>query len=207
MEKLKLKIFRDGDAENPRAWDNLGTFAHKHSRYTLGEERIDDPIDFLCEKLFLTDFAIEKIFKKFNSRLNDIKKYLEERFFEEYIALPVYLYDHSGLTISTGEFSDKWDSGQVGYIYVDKAKVRKEYNRLAITAGLKQKVIDILKAEIHILDQYLMGDVYRFAVEDENGELYDSCGSFYGDDFGQNGMTDYLPEGVLPQLEGVEIEY
>ena len=33
--------------------------------------------------------------------------------------LPLYLYDHSGLTMSTNDFGDRWDSGCVGFIYMD----------------------------------------------------------------------------------------
>ena len=41
---------------------------------------------------------------------------------DKYIILPLYLYDHSGITMSTGPFSCPWDSGQVGWIYAPKQK-------------------------------------------------------------------------------------
>jgi hypothetical protein len=34
----------------------------------------------------------------------------------------LYLYDHSGITISTSPFSCGWDSGQVGFIYLTRQK-------------------------------------------------------------------------------------
>lgn len=40
--------------------------------------------------------------------------------------LPLYLYDHSGLTMSTSDFGDRWDSGCVGFIYMDKDTAMKE---------------------------------------------------------------------------------
>ncbi len=45
--------------------------------------------------------------------------------------LPLYLYDHSGISISTGSFVGRahhaeWDSGQVGYIYLDKKTAMEE---------------------------------------------------------------------------------
>lgn len=44
---------------------------------------------------------------------------------------PLYLYDHSGISISTGSFVGRaphaeWDSGQVGYIYMEKDKALQE---------------------------------------------------------------------------------
>lgn len=41
---------------------------------------------------------------------------------DKYIILPLYLYDHSGITMSTSVFSCPWDSGQVGWIYASKQK-------------------------------------------------------------------------------------
>jgi hypothetical protein len=35
------------------------------------------------------------------------------------VILPLYLYDHGGITISCSPFSCPWDSGQVGWIYAD----------------------------------------------------------------------------------------
>lgn len=45
--------------------------------------------------------------------------------------LPLYLYDHGGITMSTGSFVGRaphadWDSGQVGFIYLDKETAMKE---------------------------------------------------------------------------------
>lgn len=40
--------------------------------------------------------------------------------------LPLYLYDHSGLTMSTNDFGDRWDSGCVGFIHMDKDTAIKE---------------------------------------------------------------------------------
>lgn len=44
---------------------------------------------------------------------------------DKYVILPLYLYDHSGITISTVPFSCPWDSGQVGWIYAPKDTFRK----------------------------------------------------------------------------------
>ncbi|HOO12216.1 MAG TPA: hypothetical protein PK684_04600 [Bacillota bacterium] len=41
---------------------------------------------------------------------------------DKYIILPLYLYDHGGITMRTNPFSCPWDSGQVGWIYASKQK-------------------------------------------------------------------------------------
>ena len=52
--------------------------------------------------------------------------------------LPLYLYDHSGLAMSTGSFVGRahhaeWDSGQVGFIYMDKETAMKNLSLAADT--------------------------------------------------------------------------
>jgi hypothetical protein len=45
---------------------------------------------------------------------------------ESYVILPLYLYDHGGITMKTSPFNDPWDSGQVGWAYAHKDKYREE---------------------------------------------------------------------------------
>lgn len=69
---------------------------------------------------------------------------------EKYLMLPLYLYDHSGLAMSTETFVGKavhaeWDSGQVGWIYVSKEDALKEFDSDHMT-GLFVKKPKILCA-------------------------------------------------------------
>lgn len=194
----KLFIIRQAHPESPREWDNLGTIAYKHRNYCLGEEQISDPIDWLEEKLGLTPK---------NEYSNERLAELEERFFEEFIALPLYLYDHSGITMATTPFGCRWDSGKVGYIYLTKAKAREEYGYKLITKTRREKLLSYLRLEVETFDQYLRGDVYRFKVEDEDGEEVDSCGGFFGTDWENNGIKDHIDEELWAQLEGIEVAY
>ena len=75
----------------------------------------------------------------------------------------------------------------------------------------------------NLFDSYLWGDVYEFFLYKkryftktyENGEtedsfeweLYDSCGGFYGDNFEDNGMLDYIGEEHRELLNNTEISY
>ena len=194
----KLIIRQEANPQNPRENDNLGVMAYKHSRYTLGEEEISDPIEWLEEKLGL---------QPKNEYTNERLEELEARFFEEYIALPLYLYDHSGITMKTTPFGCRWDSGKVGYIYQTKAKIREWYDWKVITAKRREQIEGYLVNEVKEFDQYITGDVYGFEVQDENGKHVDSCGGFYGTDWKNNGMKDHIDEELWEQLENVEVEY
>lgn len=99
-----LIIERDSDPISPREWDNLGTIVYWHPRYVLGDVYV--PKDRYSSP--------EEVLKHECGDENDI------------VYLPVYLYDHSGLTINTTGFHCPWDSGQVGWIYAEKDRFLKE---------------------------------------------------------------------------------
>ena len=208
--KKIVKVYKDSDPCSPREWDNLGTIAYKHSRYKLGEEKIDDPIEWLEDIL-----GIPNSYKFTNERLTE----LEEKFFVKYIALPIYIYDHSGVAIRTTPFGCRWDSGKVGYIYISKADALKEYGGKIVTKKLRERIEGYLSGEIETYSQYISGDVYGFRVfeieADEDGDFdednedneVDSCWGFYGDDFLNNGMADHIDKELHEQLKGIEINY
>ena len=162
FENLHILIKYDdtsGDFETPRDWGNLGTMYCWHRNYELGDKH---PYK--------------------NCTPDEMLEIIKEDEGDTFM-LPVYLYDHSGLRMSTGSFNDRWDSGQVGFIYVSKKKVREEYSCKRITKKLEEKVYKILEAEVETYDQYLSGQVYGFVVEDENENVLDSCWGFYGLDY------------------------
>jgi hypothetical protein len=116
------------------------------------------------------------------------------------VILPLYLYDHSGITMNTTGFSCQWDSGQVGFIFISKQKMLLEYGGKIVTQKLKDRVTEYLKGEVETYDQYLTGDVYGyrvFKVENGEEEELDSCWGFYGEEECMSegvGIMDYLLE-------------
>jgi hypothetical protein len=118
---------------------------------------------------------------------------------EDYIYLPLYLYDHSGITMSTEPFSCPWDSGMVGYIYVSLDDIRKEYGVTTVTDELIEKVKAHLSVEVDTYDKYLRGEAYGYIITDEHGEPIDSCWGY--DDLGfcraqAHVSADYMMESV-----------
>ena len=171
-EKYKLEIFDDLNPCSPREFDNLGTMVCFHRRYNLGDET----------ELKSSDF----------SSWEELESYLYKEE-DALIAIPVFMYDHSGLWINTTGFSCPWDSGQVGYIYVSKEKVRREYSCKRISKKLKEMIREMLCSEVDLYNDYLSGNVYGFTLTDkENAEEIDSSCGFYGTDYIENGIFDYV---------------
>ena len=166
---MQYRLEHDPDTESPRDWDNLGTMLCYHRRYTLGD---------IKESKEISSERAAEIYES-----------------EDFISLPVFMYEHSGIALSTGRgypFNDPWDSGQLGIIFVSKAKVRHEYSCKRITAKIRQRVIDCLISEVETYSAYVSGDTWYFVIEDENGEVLDSCGGFIGYDYAEESAKEAL---------------
>lgn len=176
--EYELSILRDEEAENPRNWDNLGKMVCWHRRYNLGDKH---------------EYANPREFEK------------SEEYKNAFVILPIYLYDHSGITISNSDFGDRWDSGQIGYIYATAEQIRQYLNK-ELNEVSEERIADLLKDETKTYDQYLQGDVYRYIIVDKQGEEMDSCSGFYGDsilevikEMRENVSTEY--EKLFVQME------
>lgn len=190
--KFRIKVSHDdGDFNDPREWDNLGTMICFHRHYSLGDKHNLDSSDF--------------------SSWDEMESYLFRELKAE-VVLPLYMYDHSGITMNTTGFSCSWDSGQVGFIYVTREDILNEFGVKRITKSLREKVEEILIGEVEVYDQYISGDVYYYAIEkcepvvkipkdefdagnydnaeeEAKWEFYDSCHGFFGRDI-SNGVLD-----------------
>jgi hypothetical protein len=166
-----IEIFPDSSPESPREWDNLGTMICFHKRYNLGDKHDYDHNDYDG-----WDEMEAAIVKNENAG----------------VILPLYLYDHGGITISTSPFSCPWDSGRIGFIFVSKEKMLKEYGGKIVTMKLKERVEKYLEGEVETYDQYLRGDVYGYKISKvttcneghEHKKFQDSCWGYYGEEGG-----------------------
>ena len=95
-----------------------------------------------------------------------------------FVILPVYLYDHSGITVSTSPYSCPWDSGQIGWTYCTPEMLRQEFGEL--TPENTENAKGLLAAEVEQYDLYLRGEVYGYTLEEDGCEV-DSCWGFYGE--------------------------
>ena len=129
-----IKIEYDECGESPREWDNICVFHVAHKSYGFGDENYNDA------------FSIKEAFDEAKSNGD--------------IVLPLYMYDHSGITISLAPFSCPWDSGQVGFVQVPREKMLEEFGKKIFTAALKKKAFTVAESEVKTMDSYLRGEVY-----------------------------------------------
>lgn len=116
---------------------------------------------------------------------------------ENLVILPLYLYDHSGITMNTSGFHCPWDSGQVGWIYADEQTILKEYGSL--TAEKREICRECLHGEVEIYDSFLTGDCW-FLTIDKDGEEIENVGGFFGS-IKESGIPEYVPEEAQHLLD------
>lgn len=131
---------------------------------------------------------------------------------EAVVKLPVYKYEHSGISLSTSNdshpFNDMWDACLAGYIIATREDILKEFGKKRLSEKMKEQARKILKDEVETYDKYINGDVYGFRVfsgvtddiadEDipDECEEEDSCWGFYSED-------DAVEEGLATIHEEV----
>ena len=195
-----IAIQRDDIPESPRAWDTLGTMVCSHPRYALGDVQVKSgDIGFMehldQEHAIIANRAHSYLTKSDETRIrNWIEKHV--------IMLPLYLYDHGGIAMKTTGFRCSWDSGQVGWIYVTRERVRNEYGVARISKELQSIVQDRLRAEVAVYNDYLTGNVYGFkipAIESPDN----SCWGFNGYNHETSGLLDMARDTIDGHIANV----
>jgi hypothetical protein len=211
-----IVIETDEDPMNPREeFDNAGKMICCHSRYNLGDEQFKSHEELLnhmgeqCKDWEALLARQEKRAEKSTIGYQNTAywdQFSKERTEEQLeliekslIVLPLFLYDHSGITMNTSGFSCGWDSGQVGYIYITRKKAVEEWGKKVCTKKVVERATKYLEGEVENYDQFLTGEVYGYRVltplnpgdieegDDPNSEEFDelreetdSCWGFYG---------------------------
>lgn len=158
MNKYKLQVGFDEYPDNPRKWgEPLTKMVCFHNRYELGDKH-----NYRQDDYSSWEELKQAIIKEENVSISGIK--------------PLYLYDHSGITISTSPFSCRWDSGQVGFVYITQEN--KEQNKLS-----DEQTQELLDAEVRGYDRYLIGEVYSYKILELNTETLElecvtNCGGY-----------------------------
>jgi len=187
-EKIQFVVKHDDFTESPRdLYDNLGTVVEWHRKMDFGDKKVNA--------------------QKYENEFEALKNHVGNM--EGLVYLPVYIYQHSGISIRTTPFSSMWDSGQGGWIYVKE----EDYKKRNLT---KERVEEILEEEIKLLDKWVSGEVYSVAIWNKEKcghcghidlELEDSLSGLFGfrevKEYVRN-MVDYiggnLAEEILQKL-------
>ena len=168
MKKYELKVEQDNDPMNPRTeWDNITTMICFHRNYNLGDKHNykSDNFDGWIELMDQIDSDYKMLMIK-----------------------PLYMYDHSGITIRTYPFDCQWDSGQIGWVFIDEKKLQ---SMTGDSSGHNEiNLEEIIDSEVKTYDQYLTGEVYRYSIYEietcdkghEHKNYVEGCGSYFGEE-------------------------
>lgn len=222
-----LRIQSDSD---PIDWRKEGepmcTMACWHDRYILGDEQPDaEPVDWMRGLLddqgddaveefeenypeFHGGYGTKEYWSFFNEYDQNKWELVREHFDRLYLSKPLYLYDHSGITISTGRFSCPWDSGLIGWIYVSREDLAKAYKDVPADEVI-ERATAVMDGEVQAYDWYLQGQVWGFEIVDvrvcdlghEHEEVTDSCWGFSGDEYEHvvPDMCDHWEDGLFSE--------
>ena len=127
--EITYEVVQEDDACcNPRDNDNIGTMDCYHRNY---------------------DFPNES---KMSSE--ELCEYLKR---EDVISIPIYMYEHSGIAISTKPFGCQWDSGQLGWIHTTKENALRECPSIEVAKK-------IMESEVKTWGCYVEGEVYQYRI-------------------------------------------
>ena len=160
--------------ENARR-DRIAHMVCGHRRYRLGDEQAENLDRYESWQDWLDTEVLE-----YNGGAENV------------FYLPLYLYDHSGLTMNTTGFNCRWDSGQVGWIYVLKTDIEHLFY-FENKDELKTRAIEIMEKEVEIYNMYLTGQVYYYELSQKN--ICECCGNV------ELGLIDKAFEIVAQSLD------
>jgi hypothetical protein len=167
MKKYELKVVQDESPESPREWDNVTTMICSHKRYDLGDEH-------------------NYKFDNFDS-WEEVKEQIETDH-KVLMIKPLYMYDHSGITISTSPFGCQWDSGQIGWVFIEEKQwisiMGEDMDRS------EDRLNRIIESEVETYDKYLQGEVYQYKIYEveecnlghQHRTLVECCGGYFDEE-------------------------
>lgn len=150
-------------SDSPRDWDNVSLF-------TGIDKYLPDEAGLARTENFMADVT--------------------DKYGDNVVLIPIYVYDHSGVSFSTGdpirpgehvrsgrEHGDRWDTSMAGFALVTEDNVRTNYYQANEEEWMQ--AIERSKSEVETYGQWCNGDVYNARRIDPNGEVFYSCGGFY----------------------------
>ncbi len=192
MNKLTVSIVHDSAPDSPREWDHLGIIAGFHRRYNIGDS--DPGVLLDGEKISSDDY----------DGWDEMEADLRRR--GALCIKSLYLYDHSGTSISTRSFAGRaqhasWDSGRVGFTFTTRKRMGEFLGKTRLTSKTREHVENLLEAGVKEYDDYMTGEVYTYLIEDGEGNVLDTCGGYYGFDVVKEEAASELAWFVKNELD------
>ena len=191
-----VEFLKQGKAEGARLEYNRSTHDWDlHESFTFGRNepvwRITQsaPKSMLRADSWFMDYMLDAL------TMQDLLELIGE--LKNLVILPLYLYDHGGITMNTSGFHCPWDSGQVGWIYADEETILKEYGSLS--EKHRDTCRECLKGEVAIYDSFLTGDCWYLTIE-KDGEEIENVGGFIGN-IRDCGIEECVPEEARHLLD------
>jgi len=180
----EIKVYQDESAENPiTEWDGNVEFCCWHSRYDLGNS---------------DRFGNE------SGEVEDCEAYAKET---GSLLYPLFIYEHGGIALSLGReypFDCQWDSGQLGYILIDREWMKEHFGNKYFTEKMKSRMRKAAENGVKLYNQYLSGAVYGYNIDDSVG---DSCYGFYGYDHRESGLLEYAENAIDCYITSVKKDH
>lgn len=160
--------------ENPRDFDgNRTVMVFSNGRYRLPNE-----IDFDFNAYSSWDEAEKAFLKEVKPEKGTVRYYSR-----------VYMMDHSYLSFSLSPFGGlygRFDSGCVGFIAITADTIDDNKRRT------QEQYAEIAEAELKTYQYYANGEVYCVTILDDDGDIVDSCGGFYGHDSAEESAKEQI---------------
>lgn len=175
--ELRYDMYADDPFFEDEYYDFFKIIAF-HKRYSIGYDHgyktPEDYLRSLLEDLYTEEY-IDKTFDKLRSKhkkdsylyvyYEDII-YTFKKLSDKYIFFDLYFLDHGVFYVSLHSFNDPWDSGMLGWVVVDKEKM-KEF-------GIQKKDLEKeIESALEIYNAYLNGNVYAFVLKEKVPVLSD----------------------------------
>lgn len=195
-EGVTVEIHYDecGEAADPRQCDNLTTMVCWHPDYLLGDEQIRGSRGQVETPFHEGGDGVTSMMQVY--RYLGIVR-------EGVCILPLYLLDHSGISIRAGSPSPfdnpvvrrddfgqgmGWDTSMVGFVYTTHERITELCGDDAKYHS-EEWIREAVAQDVRSYDDYLTGSVFGFVVAPDS-EDEASCWGFLGDPDAEGGCRD-----------------
>lgn len=128
-----------------------GWLEHVNSTYHVLDESLDDLFDDELDK----------------GRAR-IEKWIDNNLY----VLPIYVYEHGGITMRTGGYGCQWDSGQAGFIYSDKQRACVLAGAKRMSKKVEARIYEVMHGHIEYCAALCEGNVCGYNWE------HGGCGGY-----------------------------